>query len=129
MKIAIGILCIIAVVSFTGCGERNSDSEGVPENNGYEKPLKLSNAEVERRIREYTLDLDAAANLGELFDAIAKGLGVEIEVEATGISPETTVSLKNSRQSFIIQILETITSSTRTRYEVRKGRIILKDAD
>ena len=130
MKTILGIFLFIAAVAFSGChGQKNQD-EGIPENNNkHEKPTSLSNAEAERRIKDYSLDIDSAANLGELLSAISEGLGVEIVVETKRISPKTPVSLKNSRESFVIQILETITASTRTRYEVRKGKIWFKDAN
>ena len=128
MKNIIFLIFLFVIALVSGCGARNVESNGAYENNNYSL-LKLSNSEVERRIRDYSLDLDTCANLGELFDGIADGLKIEIQVEATNISPETPVSLKNSRESFVIQILETITSSTRTRYEIRKGKIWIKDTD
>jgi hypothetical protein len=122
-----GVLIIMSI-ALSGCGKHNG--QGVP-TIGNEQPTlsKLSDSEVERRIRDYSLDLDTAANLGELFTAISEGLGVEIVIESERISPETAVSLKNSKESFIVQILETVAASTGTRYEVRKGKIWIKDAN
>ena len=129
MKILIFTVFIFITALATGCGARNVGNNGIQENNDDATSLKLSNSEVERRIRDYSLDLDSCANLGELFNGIAEGLKIEIHVEAINISPETPISIKNSRESFVIQILETITSSTRTRYEIRKGKILIKDID
>ena len=129
MKKTFHFLSLIVIFVLTGCGTHETGDDGIPEENAHIKHLRLSNVEIERRIREYTLDLDSSANLGELFASIAEGLGAEIEVQTMRISQETPVNLKNSNQSFVIQILETVTSTTRTRYEVRNGRIIFKDAN
>lgn len=123
-----GVLLIIAI-GLSGCGKHNDNGEGIPTSDNEQPTLpKLSDSEVERRIRDYSVNLDAVANLGELFTAISGGLSIEIVIESERISPETAASFKNSRESFVIQILETVTASTGTRFEIRKGKIWIKDA-
>ena len=129
--ITFGLIFLIAVVTFPGCSRYKKGSRGVPEGDDYVtgRSFKVSSAEIERRLTGSFLDLDSAANLGELFEAISEGLGVEIVVDTKRISPETPIDLKKSRESLVVQILEYVGAATGTRYEIRKGKIWIKDAE
>jgi hypothetical protein len=126
-----GFVLLLVTVAFCGCGRHRAASHDITSDAGHSSRTsrRLSNIEVERRINDYYLDLDSAANLGEFFTAVADGLDIEIVVDAERISPETPIGLENSRESLVIQILEYVTAATRTRYEIRKGKIWIKDGD
>ncbi len=129
--IALELVFLLIVLALPGCGKYRADRQSIPADAEYtsRRSHRLSNIEAERRINDYYLDLDSAANFGELFTAIAEGLDIEIVVDAKRISPDSPIGLENSKESLVIQILEYVTTATRTRYEIRKGRIWIKDAD
>ena len=126
-----GLAFLIIALALCSCAKNRADRHGISADTEYRSRTsnRLSNTEVERRINDYYLDLDSAANLGELFTGIADGLDIEIVVDAKRISPETPIGLENSKQSLVIQILEYVTAATRTRYEIRKGKIWIRDDD
>ena len=128
--ILLTVLLPSLVIALAGCAKRrpvDRPGDGEDADIAGEWP-KLSDVEVERRLNSYFLDLDSAANFEELFAMISEGLAVEIKVETDRISRKKPVELKNSKESLVIQILEVVTDSTRTRFEVRKGKIWIKDA-
>ncbi len=129
--ITFGLIFLMAVVAFPGCRRRGRGREGVSEGDYYDtgRGFRASSAEVERRLTSSFMDLDSAANLGELFDAISEGLDVEIIIDTKRISPETPIDLKRSRESLVVQILEYVGAATGTRYEIRNGKIRIKDAE
>ena len=114
----------------SGCGRQIERGDNLPiEENGVEKKLSPKrNAEIERLLKEYSYNFDNVKNLGDFFNALADAMGIDVVIEAKRILPETTIDLKNSKDSFIIQILETVTASTETRYEISRGKIWIKDA-
>ena len=114
----------------SGCGRQIERGDNLPiEENGVEKKLPPKrNAEIERLLKEYSYNFDNVKNLGDFFNALADAMGIDVVIEAKRILPETTIDLKNSKDSFIIQILETVTASTGTKYEINRGKIWIKDA-
>ena len=128
--ILLGFVLLALLISTSGCSKHESDSEGAIDEDGYStrKRPKLKNIEVERRTKDYFLDLDSVANVGELYEGIASGLDIDIVIEAENISPDTPINLEHSKESLVIQILEYITTGTRTRFEIRRGKLYIKDA-
>ena len=127
LGVLLTVLVIFAVLSGCRSSRRDGGRDGVTDD-GLVPREKLSNSEVEKRLEETFLDLDSAANLGELFNLIADGLSIEIVVETDRIAPDTPVELSSSKSSLVAQILEYVCAAKGTRYEIRKGKVWILDA-